>query len=139
MQKLFDVLPQKAHFWNSVGRADYPLRLYYRDIYKTRTDIKHHSLFSPFISHEGAKSEAIKMKTCIESGLPVYVASLAFPERLVLDQLLVLLDPGKDLEGVALLPLEKFINSFPGLAFEKIVLVEEDNIWIYRVVFEGPA
>lgn len=79
------------------------------------------------------------MKTCIESGLPVYVASLAFPERLVLDQLLVLFDPGKDLEGVALLPLEKFINSFPGLAFEKIVLVEEDNIWIYRVVFEGPA
>jgi len=57
----------------------------------------------------------------------------------VLDQLLVLLDPGKNLDEVALLPLERFINSFPGLAFEKIVLVEEDNIWIYRVVHEGPA
>jgi hypothetical protein len=139
VRRLFDVLPQKAHFWNSVGRADYPLRLYYGGIYKIRTDIKYHSLFSPFISHEEAKSEAIEMKTCLESGLPVYVASLAFPERLVLDQLLVLLDPGKDLDEAASLPLDRFITSFPGLTFEKIVLVEEDNVWIYRVVLEDQA
>jgi len=127
------VLPHEAHFWNSVGRADYPLRLYYRDIYGIRTDIRHHSLFNPFMSREEALNEALKMKACIEQGLPVYIASLAFPERLVLDQLYVLLDPEEDLERVSSLPLERFVASFPEVGFEKIVLVEDEGISIYRV------
>ena len=133
-QKLFDVLPQEAHFWNSVGRADYPLRLYYKNIYEKRTDIRHHSLFNPFMSHDEAKSEAIKMKACIDTGKPVYIASLSFPERLVLDQLYVLLDSERDLNWVSSLPLERFISSFPEIEFEKIVMFEEEQIWIYRLV-----
>lgn len=133
-QKIFDILPQDAHLWNSVGRADYPLRLYYKDIYNMRTDIRHHSLFSPLISHEEAASEAAKMKRCIENDMPVYIASLSFPERLVLDQLYILLDLNKDLKWVQSLPIETFIDSFPGLEFKKIPLFEEEQIWIYRVV-----
>jgi len=133
-QKVFEVLPQEAHFWNSVGRADYPLRLYYRDIYQIRTDIIHHSLFNPFMSHEKAEREAVLMKTCLEKGKPVYIASLLFPERLVLDQLYLLLDPQKDLETVSSLHLETLIDSFPGIEFEKIILCEEEQIWIYRIV-----
>jgi hypothetical protein len=133
-QKIFEVLPQETHFWNSVGRADYPLRLYYKDIYKIRTDIRHHSLFNPFMSYENAESEAVKMKAYIEKGIPVYIASLLFPERLVLDQLYVLLDTTKDLKWVSSLPRKTFIESFPGIEFEKVPLFEEEQIWIYKLV-----
>ena len=133
-EQIFQILPENAHFWNSVGRADYPLRLYYRDIYKIRTDIRHHSLFNPFMSHEAAEPEAKRMKTYIESGSPVYIASLSFPERLVLDQLYLLKDPGKDLRWVSSLSTEELLGSFPEIGFEKIVLIEDERIWIYRIV-----
>jgi hypothetical protein len=134
--RIFEVLPHDAHFWNSVGRADYPLRLYYKDIYNQRTDIKHHSLFNPFMSHEIAKSEAIKMKTALENGEPVYIASLSFPERLVLDQLYLLFDSKKDLKWVSSLPIDRFIDLFPEHTFKQMVLFEDEKIWIYRVVPE---
>jgi hypothetical protein len=133
VEKVFEVLPEKAHLWNSVGRADYPLRLYYRDIYRMRTDIKHHSLFNPFMSHEAAEGEAVTMKNALERGQPVYIASLAFPERLVLDQLCVLLNPGKDLDRVSRLPTERFQEQFPQIEFEEIVLFEGESISIYRL------
>ena len=126
-QKIFDVLPQDAHFWNSVGRADYPLRLYYRDIYDVRADIKHHPLFNPFMSHERAKSEAIKMKDSLDNDESVYIASLSFPERLVLDQLYVLFDSEKDLKWVSSLPIDRFIEIFPEHTFRKIVLFEDER------------
>ena len=133
-EEIFRIMPQNAHFWNSVGRADYPLRLYYRDIYKVRTDIRHHSLFNPFMTHEKAEPEAKRMKTYIENGSPVYIASLSFPERLVLDHLYLLLDGGKDLSWVSSLSTEELVDSFPEYGFEKVVLMEDEQIWIYRIV-----
>jgi hypothetical protein len=132
--RIFEILPQEAHFWNSVGRADYPLRLYYRDIYRVRTDIRHHSLFNPFITDEKAKSEAMKMKTYIDKGMTVYIASLSYPERLVLNQLYLLLDPSGDLDRVRNLPVKSFVDTFPVLKFEEIVLFEEERIVIYRII-----
>jgi hypothetical protein len=132
--RVFDVLPQEAHFWNSVGRADYPLRLYYRDVYGIRTDIRHHSLFNPFMSLDEAENEAKKMKVYLEQGLPVYIASLSFPERLVLDQLYMLLDSSKEPDWVSALPLERFRETFPDFLFEEIVLFEDEKISIYRIV-----
>ena len=137
--RILEILPHEAHLWNSVGRADYPLRLYYRDIYGRRTDIKHHSLFNPFMSHEEAEREAKKMKANIDLGLPVYTASLNFPERLVLAHLYVLMDPGKDLQWVSGLPLDRFIGTFPGIEFEEIVLIEQERRSIYRVVLREIA
>ncbi len=134
VHRIFEILPPEAHFWNSVGRADYPLRLYYRDIYRMRTDIRHHSLFNPFMTHEIAKSEAMKMKTYIDRGVPVYIASLSFPERLVLDQLYLLLDPGGNLDRVSNLSVKSFVDTFPALKFQEIVLFEEERIVIYRIV-----
>ena len=136
-EQIFQILPENAHFWNSVGRADYPLRLYYRDIYKIRTDIRHHSLFNPFMSHEEAEPEAKRMKTYIENGSPVYIASLSFPERLVLDQLYLLFDSGKDLRWVSSLSTEELLGSFPEIGFEKVVLIEDEQIWIYRIVLKS--
>ncbi len=132
--RIFELLPKDAHFWNSAGRADYPLRFYYRDIYGIRRDIKHHSLFNLHITHEEAESEAKRMKACIDGGLPVYVASLLFPERLVLDHLYVLLKPEKELQWVSSLPLDRFLETFPGIEFEEIVLFKDEHISIYRVI-----
>ena len=133
-EKIFEILPQGAHFWNSVGRADYPLRLYYQDIYKIRTDINHHSLFSPLMTPEQAKTEAVNMKMYIQSGMPVYIASHSYPERAVLDELYVLLDPAKSLNQVSSLSIEELINSFPDIKIEKITLFEQEQIWIYQIL-----
>jgi hypothetical protein len=63
----------------------------------------------------------------------VYIASLAFPERLVLDQLYVLLNPGKELDWVSRLPKERFRELFPQIGFEEIVLFEGKTISVYRL------
>ena len=57
-----------------------------------------------------------------------------FPERLVLDQLYVLFDSKKDLKWVSSLPIDRFIDLFPEYTFKKMVLFEDEMIWIYRVV-----
>jgi hypothetical protein len=132
--KIFTVLPQGAHLWNSVGRADYPLRLYYRDIYNMRRDINHHSLFNPFMTQEEAEHEAAVLRTCLAGREQVFFASIAYPERLVLDNLFVLLDPTKDLDWVGSLPIEEYIDLFPGVEIKKIVLFEEEQVWIYRLM-----
>jgi hypothetical protein len=102
-----------------------------------RTDIKHHSLFNPFMTHAEAEPEAKRMKLYIENGKPVYIASLSFPERLVLDQLYVLLDTEKNLIDVSSLSTEELVHTFPQYGFQKIVLMENEQIWIYRVVPRG--
>jgi hypothetical protein len=99
-----------------------------------RKDIKHHSLFNPFMSQEEAEKEATQLKTCLDDGAQVYFASLAYPERIVLDNLYVQLDPTKDLDWVSSLPLEEYIDLFPDIGFEKIVLFEEEQVWIYRLI-----
>jgi hypothetical protein len=73
------------------------------------------------------------MKTAIEQGQPVYIASLAFPERMVLDQLYVLLNPEKNLDWVSGLPSDRLKEIFPQIAFEEIVLFRGENISIYRL------
>lgn len=70
----------------------------------------------------------------IENGSPVYIASLSFPERLVLDHLYLLLDEEKNLSWVSSLSTEELVDTFPEYGFEKVVLMEDEQIWIYRIV-----
>ena len=132
-EKLLDLLPRGAHLWNSVGRADYPLRFYYRDLYGKRKDIKHHTIFNPFFNHVLARTEAYELKHLMQVGSPVYIASLNFPERMILDNLYVLMDSSKDLEWVSELSIDALIETFPEVEFKEIVLIESKHRCIYRM------
>jgi hypothetical protein len=133
VKKLHSVLPQQAHLLDSDCRADYPLRYYYRDIQRVRTDIIHHELFSPFLTPEKGKQVARELKDQLDSGKCVYTVSVLFPEKLVLDQLYLLYEPGRDPASLESLSQSEYLSSFPGVRFEKIVLFEEEEIWIYEM------
>ncbi len=133
VEKLYSILPQGAHFLNSDCRADYPLRYYYRDVRQLRTDINHHDLFAPFLTDGQARSVARQLKNHLDGGSHVYTASVSFPERAVLDQLYCLCKPGADPADVASIPESEYLSSFPGVVFEKIMLFEEEEIWIYEM------
>jgi len=131
---VFAVLPPGAHFLTSDSRSDYPLRYYYRDLYHIRTDIVYHSLFSAFPTVDYAKALAFGLQQPLERGEPVFTASILYPERLVLDQLFLLNDPSRSLDTIQALSTDEYASSFPGVDFEKIVLFEAEQIWIYRLV-----
>ena len=132
--ELLAVLPQDANLLNSDCRADYPLRLYYRDIKQIRTDIVHYDLFSPFMTDNRGKQVAKQLKGRLENGEPVYTVSAGFPEKVVLDQLYLMYDPTKDQAWLDSLSLDEYLESFPNVRFEKIVLFEEEGIWIYEIL-----
>lgn len=134
---VFAVLPQGAHFLNSDSRSDYPLRYYYRDLYQVRTDVIYHSLYSPFLGVDEAKGVAVELKLHLERGEPVFSASILYPEKVVLDQLFLLNDPSRSLETIQELSTDEYASSFPGVEFEKIVLFEAEQIWIYRLAPKG--
>jgi hypothetical protein len=131
---IFAFLPQGAHLLNSDSRSDYPLRYYYRDLYQVRTDINHVSIFSPFLTAEEGNHLATRLKVALDRGAPVYSSSILYPEKVVLDQLFLLYDPSKTLDFIQGLSESEYLRTFPGIKFEKIILFEEDQIWIYRLV-----
>ena len=131
--RIFTLLPQDAHFWNSDAHSDYPLRYYYQDIYRIRTDLNYHFLFSFYIASEKLQGEASYMRTCIETGKPVYVVAVEHPIRRVLNQLYLLYHPDDSLDRVSDLTSDEFIRSFQELEFERVDLFEEEQLYIYRV------
>jgi hypothetical protein len=131
--RIFMLLPQNAHFWNSDNSSDYPLRYYYQEIYQIRTDLKYHFLFSFYISPERIRGEASYMKTCIENGKPVYVVSVEHPIRRVLNQLYVMYHPDDSLDRVSALSSKEFMRIFEEVEFKKVDLFEEEQLYIYRV------
>ena len=133
VNKLFSILPEGAYLLNSDSRSDYPLQYYYRDYYRIRPDINHYALFSPFLTEQQGSRIAQQMKRQIDNGRDVYTSSVVYPEKMVLDQLLLLYDPGVDLTEAGSLAEEQYLGLFPGISFEKIVMFEEEDIWIYKI------
>jgi hypothetical protein len=99
----------------------------------------HHSLYSPFLGVDEAKGVAVELKLQLERGEPVFTASILYPEKVVLDQLFLLNDPSRSLETIQELSTDEYASSFPGVEFEKIVLFEAEQIWIYRLAPKGQS
>ena len=130
---LFAALPRGAHFLGSDGRADYPLRYYYRDQLRLRVDITYHSIYSPALTDEEAGDIAADLKRLLARGEPVYTSSILMPEKPVLDRLFQLYDPAATLAEIEGLSTEEYVERFPGIELQKIVFSEEDETWIYRL------
>ena len=133
VNKLFSILPEDAYLLNSDSRSDYPLQYYYRDYYGIRPDINHYALFSPFLTEQQGSGIARQIKRQIENGKDGYTSSVLYPEKVVLDQLLLLYDSNVDLTAVSSFSEAEYFSLFPGIRFEKIVMFEEEDIWIYKI------
>ncbi len=132
-QALFAALPAGSHLLNSDCRSDYPLRYYYRDICGMRRDIVHHPLYSPWLTPGDALPVARELEQALAAGEPVFSASALYPEKLVLDQLALLLDPARSIEELQGMGEAEYVRRFPVVALEKVVLFEEEQIWVYRL------
>jgi len=132
--RIFAILPEHAHYWTDDSRCDYPLRLYYRDIYGIRQDIRYHSVFGPFMNEEAAKEQAEKMLSLLQAGRDVYLASLGYPHRPVLDQLYCLLDSTAPLGRVQDMSESDLAAAFPTYRIESIRLFPGREIHRYHLV-----
>ncbi|MCX7031539.1 MAG: DUF2723 domain-containing protein [Spirochaetes bacterium] len=125
-------LPRGSHFWDNDARADYPLRFYYVEALGRKLGFTLHSQFGLTVTPESVLEDAQAMLRALHAGFPVFVSTLGFPERAVLDQLWLLIDPGASADDVRELSLTEFRARMPFRIEE--VHIEPDRSWVvYRL------
>ena len=134
VEKLFHLLPQGAHYWTDDARDGYAISMYYQRILGERPDLHCHTVFSPFLNEAQAKIEARKIEGALRNGEEVYLVSLAYPHRPILNQLYLRLDHRAKNESVSQLSSEALMSTMPQYAIIKIPLFPEKDIYRYKLV-----
>ncbi len=132
-EKLFEVLPPESAVLTSESRLDYPMRLYYQRTLGIRPDIRYIPFFGMGLTEATIATTAARLSRAIEGTAPTYVSSLGPPDRLILNELWLRYDPEADPDYVAGLSEEEFVALFPRITFERVDLLPEEEVWIYRV------
>jgi hypothetical protein len=132
-EELFRILPQESAVLTSESRLDYPMRLYYQKTLGIRPDIRYIPFFGMGLTDARIASTATRLERAIDSTSPTYVSSLGPPDRLILNELWSRYDPETDPDFVAGLSEEEFVAMFPQITFERVDLLPEERVWIYRV------
>lgn len=133
---LMDRLPPGSHFWDNDSRADYPLRYYYREVLGRDLGFTLHSQFSLSVTTESSRGEAVDMLRALREESPVFVSTLGFAERHVLEQLWLLLDADASPDLVPALSTAEFRAGAP-FSLEEVP-VDPDRSWVvYRVGLKG--
>ena len=88
------------------------------------------------------EGHASKIQDQLERGCPVYLPSLGYPERDVLNYLYRSLAPERTMASISNLAEREFLDSFPIYRFRPIAIDLQDGIYIYqlgrRKQLEGP-
>jgi hypothetical protein len=101
-------------------------------VLERRTDVSYHLIFG-MTGHSGAyRRHAARMVEQLRRGCPVYLSSLVYPDRAVLDQVYARLDPQRTVADVRRLSTEALVETFPELTIEPIVVDSGDGTRIYR-------
>lgn len=132
-ERLFQVLPRGSSIMTSESRLDYPMRLYYQQTLGVRTDIRYLPFFGMFLSEPQLERHAASLDRALGRATPTYISSLGPPDRHILNQLWILYDPEADPDAVARLPEAQFMQEFPGITFNRVDLIPEEGICIYRI------
>jgi hypothetical protein len=80
-------LPPGACYWDDESKAAMPLDFYYQRVRGMRPDVQLHRFFGLFLSDEGASALARDMELHLSRGDPVFISSLAVPEREIVNKL----------------------------------------------------
>jgi hypothetical protein len=128
-------LPEGAHLWDSDPKGYYPFRMYYQRVMGHRLDVQSHLIFNGFLDGPKAREHAQQMKEALERGERVFVSSLTHPERAVLAELFLLLDPaGTPPPEVRRMPRREFLQRFPGYQLHPVPLEGLPDISVYELV-----
>jgi hypothetical protein len=127
-------LPPGSHIWDSDSKGYYPYRMYHQRVLGYRRDVSSHLVFGGFMDTQKASALASELHGHLQSDAPVFVSSLTQPERALLNQLYVALDPSAPLARVRALPPRQLAEQFPGWRLEKVPLDGLDDAWIYQFV-----
>jgi len=138
---IFTKLPQGAYLVDSDGKGYYPFSLYYQQVLGKRPDIKFISIFTPTFTADEAAAAAKRVELALNQNIPVYVSSVTYPERLVLNHLYAKWSQGSraDLRYAETLDKESFIKTFPKYSLEKISLLDDRDVYIYKLTKSGVA
>ena len=127
-------LDASACYWGDEAKLLYPLKYYYQDTLGRRGDVRYKLIFAILGRQHELRAHSVAMMSQLEDGCSVYVESLGYPERDVLNHVFAALDPATSLATAARLPEAKFMDSFPQYRFERIELDPPDNVRIYKLM-----
>ncbi len=129
---ILETLVPNACFWGNEATAFYPLHFYYQGVLERRPDVSYHLIFG-MTGHSGAyRRHAARMVEQLRRGCPVYISSLVYPDRAVLDQVYARLDPQRSIADVLQLSTEELVETFPEFTIEPLVVDSGQGTRIYR-------
>lgn len=132
-RKILGRLEPNACFWGNEATMFYPLKYYYQDVLGERRDVSYHLAFGILESENEFAEHARLLGRQLQQGCPVYVSSLGYPDRNVLNHLYAQLDATQSVGEVARLPNDRLVESFPRYQLQVIDIDEADGVRIFRL------
>ena len=133
--RVFALLPHRAHMFDDDSKGHYPLDLYHRRVLGRRRDVRFHGIFGETLDAEQTRKLAESAKRALERGEPVFFSSAYRPERRVLDELYRLLQWERGtptLINPTSLTLGQLERSFPQYRLERVYLFPDEPYFIYK-------
>lgn len=139
LEQMLAAIPEGAHLYDDDCKGHFPLELYYGGVLGRRTDIDYHALFGPTFDDEQALLRARQMKGLLEAGERVFLSSLHWPERPVMEALYGLIEDERGLprSDVKSMTLEELEQSFPEYRLRRIHLGGRDDRYIFELLPGG--
>ena len=132
-EAILSELAPHACYWGSEATMLYPLKYYYRDVLEERADVSYHLVFGILQSEAAFERHATRLREQLEQGCPVYVSSLGYPERNVLNRVYHQLDGTRPLSEIARLSERDFVETFPHYRLNAVDLDPAEGVRIYRL------
>ena len=122
-----------ACYWGDEAKLLYPLKYYYQDVLGRRADVRYELIFAILDREPKFRMHARRMLQQVERGCSVYLESVGYPERDVLNHVYSLLNPRFSAASAARLPEAVFMDTFPRYQFEPIDVDASLAVRIYRL------
>ncbi|MEM7137919.1 MAG: DUF2723 domain-containing protein [Myxococcota bacterium] len=118
-------LKPDACFWGNEATMFYPLKYYYQDVLGERKDVSYHAIFGILGDPADFARHVDTLYDQLRSDCPVYVSSLGYPEREVLNRLYYRLKRTRSRAEIEELPTASFAESFPRYRIEPVPIAGE--------------
>jgi hypothetical protein len=126
-------LDRGACYWGNEATMFYPLKYYYQDVLGERSDVSYHLVFGIVENEVHFEYHAAQLVRHLRRGCPVYISSLGYPERNVLDQVYIQLSGRGSLTEIESLSQSMFMETFPDYRFHPLVVDESEGVRIYKL------
>ena len=133
-EQVLNQLDPAACYWGDEAKLLYPLKYYYQDVLGQRRDVDFELIFGILDREPEFATHAARMLHQLKRGCSVYVESVGYPERNVLNHVYALLDPGISATRAALLPEAEFLDTFSRYRFQAIDVDRSLGVRIFQLL-----